>query len=142
RSELRPDVIIFCPPCRAFSLMAIWHYWDKGKPKNAKTESAIRLVKKGLEEIHRINPKYWVMENPMGMLRTVIGKPRSTIRQSDYGARWKKPTDLWGNVPFRMLPSTRTWLKSPSGSRLWETRQGSDSILLSSTESNDKRQRS
>lgn len=115
RSDLKPNLAIFAPPCDCFSIASVYRHWTKdGKPK-PETKDAIQLVKKGIEEIHRINPRYWIMENPRGMLRKVIGKPPHTIRASDYGASWKKPTDLWGNVPFPMLQATRTWQKARRG---------------------------
>ena len=124
RTGLKPKLAIFCPPCQCFSIIRVWHYWKNGKPNHPKTHAAIQLVKRGMEEIRRLAPRYWIMENPVGMLRTVVGRPSSTIRQSDYGASWKKPTDLWGNVPFRMLSAMRSWPKVPRGNHLWDSVQG------------------
>lgn len=101
-------------PATVSSIASVYRHWTNRVP-NPETEEAIKLVKNGLAEIKRLDPRYWLMENPMGMLRTVIGKPRSTIRQSDFGSPHKKLTDLWGNVPLPMLSSMGTWLKAPRG---------------------------
>ncbi len=114
RSDLKPELVIFCPPCNCFSIASVYRHWDNGKPRES-TKKAIQLVKNGMKEIQRLKPKYWIMENPMGMLRKAIGKPTSTIRQSDFGSPHKKLTDLWGNVPFKMRPVMGNWLKAPRG---------------------------
>lgn len=108
--------MIFCPPCNCFSIVQVSRHWNHNIP-GPQAEKAIKLVKGGMNEIRRINPDHWIMENPMGMLRTVIGKPPHTIRMTDYGGETKKPTDLWGNVTFPMLEQTRPWPKSPRGAR-------------------------
>src|SRR4029077_2812106 len=66
RSGLRPDLVIFCPPCQCFSVASITHYWNRDRTPKPKTKEAINLVRKGLEELRRLNPRYWIMENPMG----------------------------------------------------------------------------
>ena len=47
------------------------------------------------------NLKFWALENPVGYLRQMIGKPHLTFNPSDYGANYTKKTDLWGyyNAP-------------------------------------------
>jgi site-specific DNA-cytosine methylase len=124
RSDLKPDLVIFSPPCQCFSVLSIRYHWQKDGTPNPETVKAIGLVKKGLKEIERIKPRYWIMENPMGMLRKVIGKPPNTIRMSDYGAPWKKMTDLWGNVPLPMLMAMRPWPKIKRGSHEVGSTQG------------------
>lgn len=42
------------------------------------------------------NLKFWALENPVGYLRQMIGKPPLTFNPSDYGANYTKKTDLWG----------------------------------------------
>lgn len=47
------------------------------------------------------NLKFWALENPVGYLRQMIGKPPLTFNPCDYGANYTKKTDLWGyyNTP-------------------------------------------
>ncbi len=42
------------------------------------------------------NLKFWALENPVGYLRQMIGKPPLTFNPIDYGANYTKKTDLWG----------------------------------------------
>jgi len=92
------DVILASPPCNCFSCMSIPRYWKNGLPlKEAK--DAIELVKHTLNLIYDILPKYWFLENPMGMLRTVIGNPPVQIFYAQYGEDRLKPTDVWGRHP-------------------------------------------
>lgn len=44
--------------------------------------------------------KFWALENPMGYLRQLLGKPPLTFDPSDYGAAYTKRTDLWGFYNF------------------------------------------
>jgi hypothetical protein len=59
-----------------------------------------------LELIAELKPDYWMMENPKARLRWFLGTPRGTIRLSDYGAPYLKPTDYWGNVSLPFLHRT------------------------------------
>lgn len=68
-----PDVIWASPPCTSFSVASIGRHWNKdGDIITPKTENAVlgqELVLRTLEIISQINPKYWFIENPRGMLR-------------------------------------------------------------------------
>ena len=47
--------------------------------------------------------KFWALENPVGYLRQLLGKPYLTFDPCDYGANYTKKTDLWGyfNAPAK-----------------------------------------
>jgi site-specific DNA-cytosine methylase len=96
--DMNIDVILASPPCNCFSPMSIGRYWDNGKPKK-ETWDAIDLDYHTLGLIIKIHPKYWFLENPMGMLRTVIGNPPVTVFYAQYGENRLKPTDMWGRHP-------------------------------------------
>tara|TARA_Y100000310_G_C20304221_1_gene633208 strand:- start:286 stop:696 length:411 start_codon:yes stop_codon:yes gene_type:complete len=66
-----------------------------------------RDFKKGMEAViaclniiwqcqYETKLQFWVIENPMGMLRRFLGKPAFTFDPCDFGDRWTKKTDLWG----------------------------------------------
>lgn len=98
----KPDFIWASPPCTAFSVASIGRHWtvDK-KPKTLEAKLGIELVSKTLELINELNPNYWIMENPRGMLRKqeiVSQLPRRTVTYCQYGDSRMKPTDLWGYV--------------------------------------------
>lgn len=46
------------------------------------------------------NIKFWALENPVGYLRQMLGKPPLTFNPNDYGANYTKKTDLWGYYNF------------------------------------------
>lgn len=96
------DVVLASPPCNCFSMLSVYVHWENGKPKDS-AKQAIRLVKKTLHLIQEINPKFWVVENPMGMLRVQQFMKKyhhRVISQCQYGERKMKLTDLWGKIPF------------------------------------------
>lgn len=123
------DIILASPPCTHFSVAAVSRHWPKGEPTEA-TLQQIALVKHTLEIIEVANPKYWILENPRGMLRNVIGKPAITTYWAawysmkdptvkEYGVWPKKPTDLWGRLPPIDWKLPMIWQKAPRGSKLW-----------------------
>jgi hypothetical protein len=103
----RPDVIWASPPCTTFSVASICHYWKDGKPKNEKTLHGIAMVKKTIEIIEALKPKFWIIENPRGMLRKqdfMQNLHRDTVSYCQYGHKIMKPTDLWNNLGFVFKP--------------------------------------
>lgn len=102
------DVLWASPPCTTFSVASISHYWTEGKPKNQKALDGIRILKKTIELIKEIQPKYWFIENPRGMMRKVIDDifkevgitdyKRNTVSYCQYGSKIMKPTDIWTNL--------------------------------------------
>lgn len=102
-----PDFIWASPPCTTFSVASIRHYWENGKPKNDKCLLGISIVKKTIEIIKALNPKYWIIENPRGMLRKqefMLELHRDTVTYCQYGAKVMKPTDLWNNLNHTFKP--------------------------------------
>lgn len=100
----RPTVILASPPCQKFSTNAIKLNWKKRTPKDRGVVIAIGMVAKTLDIIHKRSPAYWIIENPRGMLRNVLGKPKVTTYFRSWGADNLKPTDLWGILPHMDWP--------------------------------------
>lgn len=133
---MNPDLMSLSPPCQCFSLMAVYHYWENGKPKNDKTRFAISLVKRSLELKNLIKPDYWVLENPNGMMKKVLGKPHRytwwgswysevdhlMIKLKERGVELPpmKPTSLWGILPdikWRPKPKKGEYQPAPRGAK-------------------------
>lgn len=96
------DIILASPPCEKFSLLGLGHHWLPGyKPKGPQTELAMELVRWTVSTIRTVQPAFWIIENPVGMLRklNLIPFERQTVTYCQYGAPWRKPTDLWGGFP-------------------------------------------
>ena len=105
------DIIWASPPCQAFSVAAIGKNWDKDtrEPKTDFARFSIDLVKHTLELIHELDPKYYFIENPRGMLRKLPlmqDLHRDTVTYCQYGDTRMKPTDIWHNC--------KTWTPRPA----------------------------
>src|SRR4030067_1071741 len=49
-----------------------------------------------------MQPRWWLVENPVGKLRKLpvqAGVPRRQVTYCRYGRPFRKPTDLWGYPP-------------------------------------------
>ena len=88
------DFMWFSPPCTEFSFAD----WRKGKCKERNAD--LSIVDACFRIIEEAKPTYWIIENPRGCLRHIIGKPTITVNYSDYGSQYKKPSDLWGLFPW------------------------------------------
>lgn len=96
------DVILASPPCNNFSVLTIGRNWKHGRPRNEKTLKSLELVKHTIKLIEEMKPKFWILENPVGMLRKqnfMNNYNRRTITQCQYGRKERKATDLWGSLP-------------------------------------------
>jgi hypothetical protein len=93
------DVIWASPPCTTFSVASIGRHWKLGMPSD---EAIIgnKILAKTLETINIVRPKYYFIENPRGMMRTLpimANLPKHTVTYCQYGDTRMKPTDIWTN---------------------------------------------
>lgn len=82
--------ILAAPPCRMFSLARTTAKTPRDLDKGMDT------VKACLNIIWKAKPKFWVLENPKGLLRKFLGKPAFEFDASEFGETYNKHTDLWG----------------------------------------------
>ena len=97
----RPFILWASPPCTHFSVAALYRNYHNGKPKRIRVALSLQYIKKTLELIKELKPKYWFIENPRGMLRKediVKGLNRKTVTYCQYGFSYQKPTDIWTNL--------------------------------------------
>lgn len=101
------DVIWASPPCTTFSVASISTHWKGGKgafiPKTEQAKLGLRLLEHTIYLIKNLKPKYWIIENPRGVMRKVIDCPFKpiTVTYCQYGDKRMKPTDLWMNFEFK-----------------------------------------
>ena len=96
----KPNLIWASPPCTSYSIAAISHHRPHDKPLSDFAVKSDLIVKRTLEIIKELNPEFWYIENPRGMLRKqsfMKGIPRTTIWYCTYGDTRAKPTDIWTN---------------------------------------------
>lgn len=120
------------PPCEGFSVAVIGRNWNHDyTPKHARAELAMQIAKKTLELIHKTAPRWYFIENPVGMLRKMpfmeeflaqTGGVRHKITYCQYGDTRMKPTDIWTNAhwwrPRAACKSGMTChVSAPRGSR-------------------------
>lgn len=122
----KPDIVLFSPPCTCFSVAAVSHHWPDYKP-GPEAQLMIKLIRHGLYLINSIGASSYLIGNPRGMMRRVLGPP--TVATA--WAAWHdvdentpeedlpplKPTDLWGIPPRIEWPEPKYWQKAPRGSR-------------------------
>ena len=100
-----PDVIWASPPCTTYSVAAIGHHRDMGKPKTDFAAKSDRLVLNTLKIIKEFDCKYFI-ENPRGYLRKMdfmLGIPKTTVWYCTYGDTSAKPTDIWSNHIYSLF---------------------------------------
>jgi len=101
----KPDMIWASPPCQCFSVASIGSNWiGNYQPKRKETKEAIKIIKKTIQIIKELKPKYWIIENPRGVLRKMDFMkelPKTTVCYCKYGDTRMKPTDLWNNFEFK-----------------------------------------
>jgi hypothetical protein len=106
----KPDIIWASPPCTCFSVASIGHHWLPGRmPKTQAAVLSIEIIKRTAWIIEQLNPQFYFIENPRGMLRTLPLLEHipflHTVTYCQYGDDRMKPTDIWTN-------STR-WMPKP-----------------------------
>lgn len=88
--------ILSAPPCTEFSIV-------KNHKLNRDLVKGMEIVNACIKIIESCNPKFWVIENPVGYLTLFLRKPRYTFQPWYFGDGWTKRTMLWGkfNLPIR-----------------------------------------
>ncbi len=105
----KPDIIWASPPCTTFSIASCSKHWTapdasgNREPKTKEAETGLLMLEQTLWIIFNLQPKYYFIENPRGLMRKmpqVQYLPRYTVAYCKYGDKRMKPTDIWTNLPF------------------------------------------
>jgi hypothetical protein len=125
-----PSFVWASPPCTAFSVASLGHHWGGGfrayQPKTLMARKSIALVQHLVGLIEELAPPFWLMENPLGVMRklaSVQHLQRWTVTYCQYGDERQKRTDLWGKMPTSWSPKPQCkrgdpcHIAAPAGSK-------------------------
>ena len=105
----KPHIIYASPPCTTFSVASIGAHWTGGNkayiPKSDKSKIALKIVKHLAKLIEELDPDFFFIENPRGVLRKlgIFDKLPGIVKQEVWycqygetnGIKRAKPTDIW-----------------------------------------------
>jgi len=118
--------ILAAPPCTHFCVSGARHF--AAKDRDGRTSEGLKLLHKAMWIIQKTDPKWWVIENPVGRINTLfpeMGFYGPTYFQPwQYGDPYTKKTGLWGKFkmpPVRnpVRPIMYTNSKGQKGSWMW-----------------------
>lgn len=126
RSYVPPDNvygILAAPPCTHFANSGA-QYWPT-KDKDNRTLTDLEIVTACLMIVAKTQPKFWVLENPVGRLKRWLGQPEIYFNPCDYGDPYTKKTCLWGNfnIPVKN-PVEPEFVIAKNGDRYSKTHWG------------------
>lgn len=98
--------VLAAPPCDQFSLAR------NGRARDF--AGALEVVTACLRVIALARPRWWAVENPVGLLSRWLGTPRDVWEPYEFGDPWTKRTALWGHF---VLPSRGPFVQ-PTGSAM------------------------
>lgn len=88
--------ILAAPPCDQFSLARNYYENHPDYPPRD-TVKGMNPVNACIRIIWQTNPKFWALENPVGILSNFMGKPYYIFEPWNFGDPWSKRTALWGS---------------------------------------------
>ena len=97
--------ILAAPVCTAFSSAGARHWKAKAAEGDSQLLEGLSIVDAVLRLVAVHQPKFWVMENPVGRLKDFIGNHAMTFQPCDFGGYLEDPTEdaytkktcLWGD---------------------------------------------
>ena len=90
--------ILAAPPCTVFANSGA--RWKRSKEEML---GGLSIMDACLRAVVIYQPKFWVLENPVGKMKRFLGTPKMYFNPCDYGDPYTKKTCLWGNfnVPLK-----------------------------------------
>ena len=100
--ESHYDLIWASPPCQTFSVAGFSHgHFKDSIPQTETARMGIRLLERVLYLYGKADSTFFIWENPRGLMREFVPSSieRRTVWYCQYGAKYAKPTDLFGRFP-------------------------------------------
>ena len=131
-----PDGIHASPDCTYFTVASLSRNWKYAfghyVPRSEGAFRSMVMVAKTLQVIHDLEPVWFTIENPMGMLRKtglMDGLKLDPVTYCQYGDTAQKPTDIWNDLLTwtprpRCKPRSPCHTPAPRGSRNPGSTQG------------------
>jgi site-specific DNA-cytosine methylase len=91
--------ILAAPPCESFSIAPRKEY------RKVPIEHGLSILNACLQIIKKCNPVFYAIENPCGLMRRYMGKPRFTFQPYWFGDGWTKKQISGASLIFRFLPT-------------------------------------
>jgi len=106
----KPSIIWFSPPCKYFSVASCSIHWDYDglstyTPKSKGALIGLKILKKINQIIEELEPDYFIIENPRGLMRKMKELKqykRNTAWYCRYNHKNAKPTDIWTNFNLEL----------------------------------------
>jgi hypothetical protein len=111
------DGILAAVPCTDFASSGA--RWWKQKDKDGSTAKSVELVYQTLRIIDICMPTFWVIENPIGRIKSLVpelGEPWY-FQPYWYGEPYTKKTGLFGNF---QKPAPSNIVEPTEGSMMWK----------------------
>lgn len=109
--------VLAAPPCTEFSLAR------NASPKRPRDfVGGLEVVAACLRVVVTSRPRWWALENPIGMLSHWLGAPSDAWEPHEFGDPWTKATAIWGEFarpergPF-VKPKASAALRSTPAAR-------------------------
>jgi hypothetical protein len=89
--------VLAAPPCDQFSIAR------NGCDSPRDFLAGLEVVSACMRIALTCRPRWWALENPVGLLSRWLGTPRDTFEPCQFGDPWTKRTALWGSfrIPVR-----------------------------------------
>lgn len=87
--ELAVWGVLAAPPCEEFSLA------KNGRDRDFRR--GLETVSACLRVIWTVKPRWWALENPVGLLSRWLGRPQLVFEPYQFGDLWSKRTAIWGS---------------------------------------------
>lgn len=125
-----PDIVFSGTDCSPYSVAAISKHRRRNPltgnldPISEKAKFADKMNKHVNELVKQLNPKIFIIENPMGAMRKmdfVKGLILNTTTYCQYGFSYRKQTDFFSNIDLHLIPPCKNGdpchEKAPRGAR-------------------------